>query len=249
MTVENTHKLIRLYVPDAVLEAGETFELSDAQLHYLRNVMRISAGDHLRIFDGRSGEWLCEVKEISKKNILVSTLHILVQQKTSPDLALLAAPVKKEAFEWMVEKACELGVRDFQPVLTARTVVPRVNLERLSGIAAEAAEQCERLDVMQVHEPVGLFSILENIPADTTVLFCQERGTAPPILDALDKTRPRGRIAVLVGPEGGFTPEEVKRISGLKNALPVSLGERVLRAETATVAALATVGAWLDARK
>lgn len=241
-------RLIRLFVPQVPPETGQLCVLSDRQAHYLRNVMRCSAGDRLRVFDGTDGEWLAEMKEVSKKNVIISFLEKTREQIGSPDIHVLASPVKKEAFDFMAEKASELGVKAFQPITCARTVINRVNEDRLQAQAVEAAEQCERLDVMRVLPLRPMKDVLNSIPLDRKVIFCVERAQAPMILPKLQTVEVKLPLAVLVGPEGGFTPEEIEMVSSLPQAVPVSLGPRILRAETALVAALscvqAAVGDW-----
>lgn len=249
MGSENAHsRLLRLFVPQAPPEAGGLCELSDRQAHYLRNVMRAETGQPLRVFDGTSGEWLAEIKELSKKKALVSFVEKIREQTNSPDIHVLASPVKKEAFDFMIEKSSELGVKAFQPVICNRTIVQRVNEDRLQAQAVEAAEQCERLDVMRILSIKTLKDVLKSIPLDKKLIFCIERAQAPMILQRLQGGEIRPPLAVLIGPEGGFSPEEVEMVSALQQTVPVSLGPRILRAETALVSALtcvqAVVGDW-----
>lgn len=249
MTDTHDHsRLIRLFVPQVPPEKGQQCVLSERQAHYLRNVMRCAAGDHLRVFDGTDGEWLAEMKEVSKKNVVISFVEKTREQIGSPDIHVLASPVKKEAFDFMAEKASELGVKAFQPVTCARTVIHRVNEDRLQAQAVEAAEQCERLDVMRIQPLKSLKDIVTSIPLDRKIIFCVERSQAPMILPRLQSAEIKLPLAVLIGPEGGFTREEIEMVSALPNAVPVSLGPRILRAETALVSALtcvqATVGDW-----
>lgn len=249
MGSENAHsRLLRLFVPQAPPEAGGLCELSDRQAHYLRNVMRAETGQPLRVFDGTSGEWLAEIKELSKKKALVSFVEKIREQTNSPDIHVLASPVKKEAFDFMIEKSSELGVKAFQPVICNRTIIQRVNEDRLQAQAVEAAEQCERLDVMRILPIKPLKDVLESMSLDKKLIFCIERAQAPMILQRLQGGEIRPPLAVLIGPEGGFSPEEVEMVSALQQAVPVSLGPRILRAETALVSALtcvqAVVGDW-----
>lgn len=235
MTDDAASKLPRLFIP---FDDADNIVVSEGQQHYLRNVMRCEKGDRLRVFNGRDGEWVAEIKDISKKNVLISLLEKTREQTPSRDTWVLASPVKKEAFDFMVEKASELGAARFVPVACERTVVHRVNTARAGGIAIEAAEQCERLDVMAVEDIAPLKDILKSWNKNRKLIFCIERKDAPSIVEALGKL-PAGPLAILVGPEGGFSENEIAFISGLDYAVPVSLGPRVLRAETAVVAALA----------
>lgn len=246
MSHENDHsRLIRLFVAQEAPAEGQECALSDRQLHYLRNVMRCAVGDRLRVFDGTSGEWLAEIKEISKKNALISFIKKTREQTNSPDIHVFASPVKKEAFDFMVEKASELGTKAFQPINCQRTIIHRINEDRLQASAVEAAEQCERLDVMRILPLKGIKEALESVASDRKIIFCLERAQAPMILPRLQAEDIKLPLTVLVGPEGGFSPEEVEMISALPQAVPVSLGPRILRAETALVAALTCVQAVL----
>jgi 16S rRNA (uracil1498-N3)-methyltransferase len=249
MGTENDHsRLIRLFVPQEPPAEGQFCELSERQAHYLRNVMRRTVGDRLRVFDGTSGEWLAEIKNISKKNALISFIEPIRKQMNSPDLYVLASPVKKEAFDFMVEKASELGAKAFQPIACARTVVQRINEDRLQALAVESAEQCERLDVMRILPLKSLKDALNLMQLDRKLIFCLERADVPMILPRLQEAEMKLPVGVLVGPEGGFTQEEAEMVMTLPQALPVSLGPRILRAETALVSALtcaqAVLGDW-----
>lgn len=241
-------RLIRLFVPQQPPETGGECQLSDRQAHYLRNVMRCETGDKLRVFDGTDGEWLADIKEVSKKRVLISFLEKTREQISSPDIHVYASPVKKEALDFMAEKASELGVKAFQPVTCARTVIQRVNEDRLQAQAVEAAEQCERLDVMRILPLKPLKDVLLSMPLDRKLIFCIERAQAPMILPRLQAAETKLPVAVLVGPEGGFTPEEVEMVNVMPQAIPVSLGPRILRAETALISALscvqAVIGDW-----
>lgn len=241
MSSDNHNRLPRLHVDRENISRGEICGLSENQHHYLRNVMRLKPGDRVRAFNGRNGEWLAEVTEISKKNAIISFAEKIREQSASPDVWALASPVKKEAFDMMIEKSAELSASQFFPVLCDHTVVPRVNRERLQAISTEAAEQCERLDVMEVATLMDLESLFETWSSGRKLIFCLERGEAPPIAQVLQKLPRRSPMAVLVGPEGGFSDNEIKRIKDQPFAVPVSLGPRILKAETALIAALACV--------
>jgi 16S rRNA (uracil1498-N3)-methyltransferase len=238
MTAADHRHLLRLYVPRENISRGESEALSEGQHHYLRNVMRLRVGDRLRAFNGRNGEWLAEITELSKKKAVVSFLEKIREQAAVGDTWVLASPVKKEAFDMMIEKSAELGAALFQPVICERTVVQRVNEGRLTALATEAAEQCERLDLMQVQPATDLKSALSTWPSVRKLIFCVERSSAPPIASAL-RLGTGQPLAVLVGPEGGFTEAEMDFISRLPFVQPVSLGPRILKAETALIAALA----------
>lgn len=236
------HKLIRLYVPrEEAYAAGEVLPLTEKQTHYLRNVMRKETGNPIRVFNGQDGEWLATLSSLGKKAGSLTLEKQLRPQEPSKDVFVFASPVKKEPFEWMIEKTCELGAAKFVPVLSEHTVVRQINLERLQTIAIEAAEQSERLDVMEITEPVALKNIQEIAGADRHILFCVERlGEGDGIFSALQKI-PRQSLGLLMGPEGGWTEDEISNMKKIKAIHPVSLGKQVLRAETAVIAALSCV--------
>lgn len=240
LTPAEYKKLVRLYVPETGFVQGKEYYLSDGQVHYLRSVMRKSQGDLLRVFNGRDGEWIAEIKEINKKNVLIELTHQSVQQKINPDIWVLASPVKKEAFDLMVQKSCELGAARFIPVLCDHTVVHKMNRERLQSIAVEAAEQSERLDIMTVEEVMDLKKCLNSIINNRFLISCIERVEAASLLQVAQSQAGKP-VAVLVGPEGGFSDQEIDFINNFKNGRAVSLGPRILRAETALISALSCI--------
>jgi 16S rRNA (uracil1498-N3)-methyltransferase len=204
------------------------------QANYLGNVMRLKAGDEVLLFDGASGEWLARIAEARKKRMTLVIERRTGQQEAVPDCWLAFAPVKRSQSDWLVEKATELGVARLVPVTTSRTIVERVRLERLETIAAEAAEQCNRTTVPPIARPVSLDTFLRSRDPERTLYFADERGGKP----ATEAFSP-GAAVLLTGPEGGFTDEERELIRAAANSVAVSLGPRILRAETAAVAALA----------
>ena len=228
---------VRLYV-EAALGDGARVAPNEGQAHYLLHVMRARVGDTVRLFNGRDGEWLASVAEISKRNCVLACRQNLAPQSHVPDIWLVFAPIKKTPADYVVQKATELGVRRLQPVFTRRTIVTRVNLDRMRANAVEASEQSERLDVPEIGEPQSLNALLARWPSDRAIIFCDEAGEAPPIASALAEMR-GGATALLTGPEGGFDPEERATIRARPNVVPVSLGRRILRADTAALAALA----------
>ncbi len=244
MTRDAHKTLSRLYVPVENLSGGEEIELSEGQHHYLRNVMRAQEGAQLRIFNGRNGEWLARIKELSKKKVIISLFEKIGEQTSSEDIWILASPIKKEAFDFMVEKSAELGAAQFFPIICERTVISRINRERLQATANDAAEQCERLDIMQVSDLGDLEVLFETWAPGRKLIFCLERGEASPLAVTLQKLPPDTPLAILIGPEGGFTEAEIAFIRQQPFALPVSLGTRILKAETAAVAALAIAQSW-----
>lgn len=242
MTDEPVSSGPRLFVDEALAE-GQALALPAAQSHYLAGVMRLKAGDSLRLFDDRTGEWAAMVEDAGRKSVRVAVGRRVAPREAVPDLWLCAAPIKRGRIDWVAEKSCELGVARLQPVLTRRTVVDKLNLERLRAHMIEAAEQCGRTALPEVAEPVTLTRLLEAWPADRQLVFADETGGEP----LADTLRP-GPAAILIGPEGGFDPPERERIRALPQAVGVSLGPRVLRADTAAVAAIAlwqaAVGDW-----
>ncbi len=248
----------RLYVEGA-LEAGGRLELDQAQSHYLARVMRLRVGDVVRVFNGRDGEFDAEVAEFGKRAVVLSVAERRRVQESGPDLWLLFAPVKKSATDLIVEKAVELGVSRIVPVRTRWTNAPPLRAERLQRIIVEAAEQTERLDLPEVETEASLENILAGWDPSRVLFFCDEAGDEPdapwggrgvraPDIASVVAREGTGPAAILIGPEGGFAPEE--RAALRENAFirAVSLGPRVLRAETAVIAALsvwqAVAGDW-----
>jgi 16S rRNA (uracil1498-N3)-methyltransferase len=207
--------------------------LEEARARYLGTVMRRTVGDRLRLFNGRDGEWQARITAIGKRGAVVEAEALLRPQADEPDLWLLLSIIKREALEWAVEKATELGVAEIHPVITARSQPARPNPERLRTIAIEAAEQSERLTVPVIHPPRPLEAALRDWPADRRLVAAIEREEeAPPSPQA-------GPDAVLIGPEGGFDPRELDAMRRLPFLVPASLGPRILRAETAAIVGLA----------
>jgi 16S rRNA (uracil1498-N3)-methyltransferase len=213
------------------LSSGESIELDPPQVNYLGNVLRMGEGAELLLFDGESGEWLARIAEAGKRQMILSVERQTREAEIVPDLWLAFAPVKRAQTDWLVEKATELGAARLIPVMTRRTVAERVKLERLEAIAIEAAEQCGRTLLPQIAEPVALKDVLNT---QRTIYFADEAGGEP----AAEAFKP-GPALILTGPEGGFTEEERAAVRASPNAVPISLGPRILRAETAALAALA----------
>ena len=225
--------LPRLYV-EQPLGRGAEVTLEGQQANYLSAVMRLGSGANVKLFDDRSGEWLAEIVEAGKKRVTLRTVQHLREREPVPDLWLLFAPIKRGRIDWIAEKATELGVARLVPVITQRTIVDRTNHDRLFAHMIEAAEQCERTALPELAEPQKLSALLHAWPQDRTLLFADENGGAPMIEAAAP-----GPAAILIGPEGGFTEEERTAIRALPGARPVSLGPRILRADTAAAAAVA----------
>jgi 16S rRNA (uracil1498-N3)-methyltransferase len=235
--------LPRLFVEEALAD-GAVLTLEGVQANYLGAVLRLRAGAQVKLFDDRTGEWLAEIAEAGKRRVTLTIERKLREREAVPDLWLLFAPIKRGRIDWLVEKATELGAARLVPVLTRRTVVDRLNLDRLRAHAIEAAEQCERTALPELAEPRKLEALLAAWPAGRGLYFADEAGGAP--------FRPEpGAAAILIGPEGGFTDEERASILSLPDAHAVSLGPRILRADTAAIAALsvwmAAAGDWATA--
>lgn len=235
--------MIRLYVTHD-LTADSGIVLGKDQSHYLANVMRLREGETVALFNGRDGEWSASLQKVAKAGVAIHVQGQTRPQAAEPDLWLLAAPIKKDRVDLVAEKAAELGVSRLWPVFTRRTVMSRVNSERLAAHMVEAAEQCERLTVPELAEPAALDKVLAGWDAARPLLFLDESGGGAPIAQALSTLKP-GPLAVLVGPEGGFDDGERAALARLPCAVPVGLGPRILRAETAAIAALAVVQAVL----
>jgi len=228
----------RLFV-DQSLNEGVTLTLDGAQAHYLGNVMRLKTGDPVRLFDNRTGEWIAEVADAGKRNVMLRLTAKLRAREDVPDLWLLFAPIKKGPIDWLIEKATELGAARLQPVITHRTIVDRLNLDRLRANMIEAAEQCDRTALPELREPIKLPALLKGWEESRMLLFADETGGLP----IAEIARP-GPSAILIGPEGGFTPDERATIRATPGATAISLGPRILRAETAAAAA---ISAWMSA--
>lgn len=228
----------------AGLAAGTLVELDRAQAHYLVDVMRRKVGDQVRLFNAEDGEWLASITEAGRKSCKLEVAEQLRPPVEEKGPTLLFAPIKKARMELLVEKATELGVSKLMPVKTRRSIVDKINVERLNTIALEAAEQCERLTVPEVSELRTLEQVLGEWPDDNPLYVADETGSGKPLLQALE---PEHAAAFLVGPEGGFDPAELERLSEHPAVVKVDLGPRILRAETAGMMVLAGWGLFTPA--
>jgi 16S rRNA (uracil1498-N3)-methyltransferase len=222
---------IRLFV-DKPLAAGTAIEATAAQAHYLGTVMRRGSGEAVRLFNGRDGEFSAHIEAIRRGRVTLLVGRSLRAQASEPDLWLAFALLKRDATDLVVQKATELGVAALLPVITERTNAHRMNATRLAAIAIEAAEQCERLTVPALHRPCSLMALLAGWDPGRRLCVAAERTAAPAVRPA------RGPAALLVGPEGGFTPAELDALQVRPFVTVVSLGPRILRADTACIAGL-----------
>lgn len=216
-----------------LLSKSASVELDAGQANYLGNVLRLKEGDAVLVFDGVSGEWLARIAEAGRKRMTLAVDERTREPETIPDVWLAFAPVKRAQTDWLVEKATELGAARLIPVMTRRTIAERVRLDRLEAIAIEAAEQCGRTVLPQISNPIALKSLVEREPS-RRLYFADERGGEP----AASAFQP-GPTLILTGPEGGFADEERSVIRAAPSSVSISLGPRILRAETAALAALA----------
>jgi 16S rRNA (uracil1498-N3)-methyltransferase len=226
--------LPRLFVRQPLGE-GVNVELDTRQANYLGNVLRMAAGAELLVFDGRSGEWLASVADVARKRMTLHVARRTREPETIPDVWLAFAPVKRAQTDWLVEKATELGAARLIPVMTRRTVAERVKLERLEAIAIEAAEQCGRTRLPEIAEPMPLTKFLDRRDPARTLYFADENGG-----EAAASAFHQGSALIFTGPEGGFTEDERALVRAASNSVAISLGPRILRAETAALAALAS---------
>jgi 16S rRNA (uracil1498-N3)-methyltransferase len=239
----------RLHV-EARLETGATVGLGHDRAHFLRSVLRLKAGRVVALFNAEDGEWLARIDGLGRGWCSLVVVERRRDPEQMPDLWLVFAPIKRARLDFLVEKATELGCARLQPVFTHRTAVARVNVERLRSNVREAVEQCERLTLPEVSEPMTLEALLADWPAGRRLLVAMETGAVPPIDTVLSEAGPATPWAILVGPEGGFAPEEVARLTNCDFVRAVGLGPRILRSDTAAIAALACwqarLGDWHD---
>ncbi len=233
----------RLFV-DAAFAADARVPLDRAQANYLGNVLRLTAGSPILVFNGRDGEWRAAIGGGKRPDHLV-ILHQTRPQDRLPDLTYAFAPLKHARLDYMVQKAVEMGAATLQPVLTRHTQVSRVNVERMRANAIEAAEQCGILGIAAVNEPLALDRYLGARSPDRLLVFCDEAADLAPPVTSLTGVKATNGIDVLIGPEGGFADEERATLLRQPNILRLSLGPRILRADTAAVAALALIQATL----
>jgi 16S rRNA (uracil1498-N3)-methyltransferase len=237
------HKLQRLFVK-CPLKGRGTVALDQEQVHYLGNVLRLHEGEKVLVFNGKDGEWCAELSVVHKKRAELTLDHQTRPQENGPDLHYLFAPLKRARLDYMAQKATEMGVSALRPVMTRHTVAERVKRDRMLANAIEAAEQCGILHVPEVMEPVKLSKVLADWDDERLLIFADEVAPHASPIEALSHAGQQP-LAVLIGPEGGFDREERAALLAKPFVLPISLGPRVMRADTAAVAALALVNAAL----
>jgi 16S rRNA (uracil1498-N3)-methyltransferase len=233
-----TKAATRLYLPTALVSGGSV-AIDAAQAHRLKNVLRLAPGAAVAGFNASDGEFLCRIVDLGRNEGTLTVETCLREAGREDGPWLVFAVIKRQRLEWLVEKGTELGVGAFVPVMTERTQPERLNHERLLAHAAAAAEQCERLSVPEVHPMTALPSVLGDWPADRRLLVCDETGGGAALADIVAGLSPRTAAAILIGPEGGFTARELDALDNLPFVTRAGLGPRVLRAETAALAALA----------
>jgi 16S rRNA (uracil1498-N3)-methyltransferase len=233
----------RLFVASD-LAPGTTVACRSDQIHYLRNVLRLGPGDSILIFNGRDGEWQARIGEARKTAMPLIAEQQLRPQGPAPDIDYLFAPLKRARLDYMVQKATEMGVARLRPVVTRRTTADRINIPRMRANVIEAAEQCGILRVPEVLDAEPLAAVITHWVGGRPLIFCDEDSDDPDPLAALARLQP-GPLALLIGPEGGFDDSERSLITAQPFSLRLSLGPRILRADTAAVAALALVNAKL----
>lgn len=236
----------RLFVSQPLIRAGlpvETLTLGDRQSHYLAHVLRLGPGAPALLFNGVDGEWAARIVQVSRREVTLAPERQTRAQASPPDIHYLFAPLKHARLDYMVQKAVEMGAGRLAPVITERTEARRLNLDRMIANAIEAAEQCELLGIPEIATEERLAAALERLEPDRTLVFCDEEAPPGSPLAAL-AALPRGApLAVLVGPEGGFSDQERQLLARVPKVARISLGPRILRADTAAVAALAVVQA------
>ena len=239
--------MIRLFVTTD-LSQHQNVSLSKEQAHYLANVMRRKEGQEVLLFNGKDGEWKATITLLTKRNAELLLNEQIKPQQPEPKLRLCFAPVKNAPLHFLVQKATELGASELQPIITRHTVVSRVNTEKLKANVLEAAEQCGRLTVPAVQEPITFKQFLEQKEKASHIIFCDETGGGESALKTLSSLPVDCFPTILIGPEGGFSADEVKQLHADEHTVAIGLGPRILRADTAALAALtvvqAAIGDW-----
>ena len=237
----------RLYF-DKKLSINIMIYIKEKQHHFLKNVLRIKVKDLITVFDGVTGEWLSEVISINRDNIVLQIKKKISEIEKETDLWLIFSPIKLFRMNITIQKATELGVSQFIPCITQNTNLTKINMRNLYMNIVEAAEQSERLTLPKLNEVVNLNNLLRDFPKDRGLIFCNENDkNLPSIFKALEnKSNIFKKWAILIGPEGGFSETETKEILSISSSIPVSLGKRILRSDTATTAALFAVQSFIE---
>jgi len=240
----------RLYV-EKKLSANMLIYIKNKQHHFLKNVLRIKIQDNILIFDGLTGEWLSKVISINRDNVVLQVLKKTREIKSETDLWLIFAPIKLFRMNITIQKATELGISRFMPCITQNTNQPKINIRNLKMNIIEASEQSERLSLPLIDSPTKLETLVENFPKDRCLIFCNENHeNLPMIYEALsNKITQYKKWAVIIGPEGGFSDEEIEKITSLPSTISVSLGGRILRSDTATTAAIFSLQSLVENKK
>ena len=240
----------RLYI-DKKLSSKIMIYVKNKQHHFLKNVLRINIQDNILVFDGLTGEWLSKVISINRDNIILQVISKTKEIKSETDIWLIFAPIKSFRMNITIQKATELGVTSFIPCITKHTNQLKINIRNLKMNIIEATEQSERLSLPSIDEPTTIEKIVENFPKDRCLIFCNENyQNLPMIYDALlEKVEHYKKWAILIGPEGGFSKEERQKILSLQSSISVSLGERILRSDTATTAAIFSLQSLVENKK
>lgn len=246
----NSSIKIRIFLEETLRE-GAVIQANDADRHYLQHVMRVSHGDRVKVFNAKDGEWVATVQIEGKRALSFRIIELLRVADEAPDIWLCFAPIKQTPLHYIIQKGTELGVSAFYPVVTRHTVVKQIALEKLGRIAKEAAEQCGRLSVPAIYPEVPLGTFLTQWDPARVLVYCNESGEGTPLVEALLRShKPPSCSGLLVGPEGGFSKEEHTQIMQLQSGVAVGLGPRILRADTAALAALACMQmVWGDGKK
>lgn len=246
------HTLVRIFIQDS-LSPHSLLTITDQQFHYLNHVMRLRKGDYIRVFNGVDGEWLAVIRQTERKKLHAEVLEQTRKQPKEIDLWLAFSPIKANQMSLVVEKGTELGVSVFIPIITKLSVVRKVNLDKLKSQALEAAEQSERFSVPEIYAPLTLDEFhkeWQENPHFTSrsLLLCDETGTGDPIYEKLSTLPPKDKYCIMIGPEGGFAKSEVEDSRIMNRVTTLSLGPRILRAETAALVAItcfqSTLGDW-----
>ncbi len=242
-------KNIRLYTKILPIRPNQIIEINDNDFNYLINVMRKKIGEQILLFNGEGGEWLAKIVQIHKKDCQLQITNQTKPQYFPPSITLAFAPVKNARIDFIASKATELGITKFQPIITQHTIVDKINLERFGANIKEAAEQCERLDLPEILQPIKLNNFLKNLKENQILILCDESGSgekASNVLTALKtKLSNLDEIIILTGPEGGFSAQELLNFNSTKNLHKISLGPRILRADTAIVCSITLVQEFL----